>query len=513
MSMVKNRLLALALTVIGCCMAVNAAERMKMSTPVPHAEASSVPVMENPLYDPEGADESYIMNVTENTYWGDEAVDGYKMTIRRSADGKKIYFRDLTPGFNGDANTEGYSWVMGNVEGNDITIPAGQVLYKTENQVLYFEVVSFDEYGSVSDFLDEIHFTIDGDIISQTDNNVRVGVYDNDTYNPGFFIFINQYNIQPIGDIFTFTPPSDATIEKWMMTSSTESRFVNVARSGNDVYIAGFSSMAPDDYVMGTIADGKLTFLSAYILPSATLKYIRLIGAREGEPDEFGFPQLEMIPTYEFDVNEAEDHFTLNPAGDYIVEASYFNFNMLNGLSNVEVFRYAGDVPATPATPEITNWSEADGLVQFVIPSTDVDGNFINPDKLTYRIYLDGELHKFTPEEYAYLAEEMTDIPYAFTDNYDIYTNGSLKSIYLHAPAFTTIEVESTYTVDGDARVSQRALYSGIESVAANSSQIVSETYTDILGRTVASPAPGSLLIKTSVHADGTRTVSKVIVR
>ena len=190
--MVKNRLLALALTVIGCCMAVNAAERMKMSTPVPHAEASSVPVMENPLYDPEGADESYIMNVTENTYWGEEAVDGYKMTIRRSADGKKIYFRDLTPGFNGDANTEGYSWVMGNVEGNDITIPAGQVLYKTENQVLYFEVVSFDEYGSVSDFLDEIHFTIDGDIISQTDNNVRVGVYDNDTYNPGFFIFINQ---------------------------------------------------------------------------------------------------------------------------------------------------------------------------------------------------------------------------------------------------------------------------------------------------------------------------------
>lgn len=515
MSVVKKHLLALALTLIGCCMAVNATERMKMTASVPPAKLPGVPVMDTPLYNPEGTDETYIMNVTENTYWGNEDVDGYKMTIRRSADGKKIYFRDLTPGFNGDANTEGCSWVMGNVDGNDITIPAGQVLYKTSEQTLYFEVVSFDDYGQVSDFLNDIHFTINGDIISQTDNTVRVAVFDDaETIDEaGFFIFMNNFVIQPISDIFTFTPPADAEIEKWMMTSASESRFVNVARSGNDVYIAGFSSMAPDDYVMGTIANGKLTFRSGYILPSAALKYIRLIGAREGEPDEFGFPQLEMISTYEFDVNEAEDHFTLNPADDYIVEASYFNFNMLNGINNVEVFRYAGDVAATPATPEITDWSEIDGLLQFIVPCTDVDGNYINPDKLTYRIYLDGEPHAFTPDSYSALADEMTDIPYAFTDYYDIYTNGSLKTIFLHAPAFTTLEVESTYTVDGDARVSQRAIYSGIESVSANSSQIVSETYTDILGRTVASPAPGSLLIKTSVHADGTRTVSKVIVR
>ena len=47
--MVKNRFLALVLTVIGCCMAVNAAERMKMSTTVPPAKIPGVPVMENPL--------------------------------------------------------------------------------------------------------------------------------------------------------------------------------------------------------------------------------------------------------------------------------------------------------------------------------------------------------------------------------------------------------------------------------------------------------------------------------
>lgn len=510
--MTKNLLLTVVFAASGFLMVANGAERVKMAAP---AKLPGVPVMEEPIYNPEGTDESYIMNVTENTFWGDENVEGYKMTVRRSEDGTKIYFSNLTPGFNGDENTEGYSWVEGNVNGNDITIPAGQVLYKTDVQVLYLEVVTVDELGQVKDFLNEVHFTIDGEKIVQADNSLRVSVFDDaeTAEEAGFFIFMNNFEMQPISDIATFTPPADAEVEQWMLTSDSGSRFVSVARSGNDVYIAGLSSMAPDDYVQGTIADGKLTIKSGYILTSNAMKYIRLIGAREGEPDEFGFPQLVMIPTYEFDVNEAGDSFTLNPAGDYIVEASYFNFNMLDGISNVKIFRYAGDVAATPATPEITMWSEADGLIQFTIPCTDVDGNFINPEKLTYRVYLDGEPHVFTPDAYFYLEAPMTDIPYGFTDYYDIYTNGDQKTIYLHAPAFATVEIESTYTVDGDARTSARAEMSGIDNINAEKSAIVSESFTDLLGRTVSRPTPGAVLIKTTLRADGTRTSAKFIAR
>lgn len=271
--------------------------------------------------------------------------------------------------------------------------------------------------------------------------------------------------------------------------------------------------MAPQDYVVGTIENGQLSFRSGYILTSGTQKYIRLIGARQGEPDEYGNPQLTMTESYKFDVNDAQDHFTLNPLSDYIVEASYFNFTMLNGITQVEVFRYAGDKPATPATPEILMWSEEDALLQVNVPSTDVDGNFINPEHLTYRIYLDGEPHVFTPDEYYCLPSEMTDIPYDFTDYYDIYTNGSTKTIYLHAPAFGTLEVESTYTVDGDARISQRASYGGLTGVDANHGNIVETTYTDLLGRKVSHPGDGSFVIKTTRYADGTRIVSKRIVR
>ena len=59
-----------------------------------------------------------------------------------------------------------------------------------------------------------------------------------------------------------------------------------------------------------------------------------------------------------------------------------------------------------------------------------MEGNYINPDKLTYRIYLDGELHTFSPDQYVAIYEPMTDIPSTFTDNYDIYSNGNTKTIF-----------------------------------------------------------------------------------
>lgn len=513
--MLKHKILSIIIAIFGLTLSAGAAQRMTLATKAQPKLLPGVPVMENPIYNPEGSDEAYIMNVTENTFWGDEDVDGYKMTIRRSADGKKIYFQDLTPGFNGDANTEGYSWVAGDINGTDITIPAGQVLYKSPDQVLYLEIVTVDDYGQVEEFKDDIHFTIDGETIRQADNSLRVSVFKNgDTMDEaGFFIFMNNFEILPMGDVTTFTPPADAEVEQWMMTCDTGSRFMKVARSGNDVYVAGFSSMSPDDYVVGTIQNGKLSFRSGYILTNADTRYIRLIGASEGEPDEWGYPTLTMSSEYTFDVNEAEDHFTLNPSSDYIVEASYFNFTMLNGITNVELFRYAGDKPATPATPEIVSWSDEDQLIRINVPCTDEDGNFINPEHLAYRIYLDGALYEFTPDDYYYLPESMTDLPYSFTDQYDIYSNGDIKTIFFHGPAFNTLEVESIYTVDNDARVSQRAVYAGIGSIDADHGTAVDTEYTDVLGRKVANPQPGMFVIKTTKYADGTRNVSKIVVR
>ncbi|MDE5705481.1 hypothetical protein, partial [Muribaculum sp.] len=52
-----------------------------------------------------------------------------------------------------------------------------------------------------------------------------------------------------------------------------------------------------------------------------------------------------------------------------------------------------------------------------------------------------------------------------------------------------------------------------IESVVGSESPVVSVIYTDLTGRRVIEPAPGSIVIRTAVHADGSRTVAKQLVR
>ena len=470
---------------------------------------------EAPLYDPEGSDENYVMNVVENSWMGEMACYGYKMTVRRSADGKKIYFRDLTPGYNIDETTGLYGWVEGTINGNDISIKSGQILYDNHYfvQTLYLEAVTMDEFGQFMAFLPEIHFTINDDVISQPDNSIYLSPYkDGETMDEaGFFNFMNNFSIMPIGEIPTFTPPADAKTESWVMSHANGQQSVTVARDGNTVYIAGLSDQAPDDFVPGTIEDGKLTFKSYYILSSNPNCYQRLAGAVESEPDEFGNTMLEMTPNFSFDVN-ADGSFTLSPSDSWIVTCDYFLQGLQSGFTGVRMFPYAGDVAATPATPEITFWSAGDMMLQVNVPCEDVDGNYINPEKLAYRIYLDGELHTFTPESYTMLQEPMTDIPYNFTEYYDIYSNGNTKSIYLHADEARQVKVESVYTVDGETRTSAPA---ELASVAAGITEktVVDTVYTDLTGRIVKHPSHGAILLKTTRYDDGTRTVNKEIIR
>ncbi len=495
-------------------LAANAAAvgREKMPARLP-----GVPVDDKPVYNPEGTDEYYIMNVTENdALYGTVKQIGYKMNIRRSADGSTIWFRDLTPGFN-PGDTE-YAWVKGTVDGNEVTVKAGQIIYYNEmaNSTLYLEVVTLDEYSAVDKFENEIKFTISGNIITQADNSRYIGVYrDGETMDEaGFFLFMNDFVIQPVGEIAKFTPSENTDIQPWIMSHADGSTQIKVAFEGDNVLIAGLSPMAPEDYVPGTITDGKLTIKTGYILTSNPLRYVRLVGAVEAGTDVFGFPEFSPVPSYSFTVGADRKSLTLDSDEAWILESDYEMSSFYSGVHNVRLFYYAGDVAAVPATPEIIEWNDYDGIISFTLPATDVDGSYINPDKLSYRIYLDGVRHEFSTDSYFGLTENMTEIPYGFTDYYDIYSNGDFKNIYLHASAeWDAIEIESVYTVDGVTNTSARAYFSRSGVSDIERADVVGESYTDMYGRTVVEPRPGSLVIRTTSYSDGSVRHDKYVVR
>ena len=68
-------------------------------------------------------------------------------------------------------------------------------------------------------------------------------------------------------------------------------------------------------------------------------------------------------------------------------------------------------VPAVPANPTADDWYDCGGVsgnskFSFTLPTTDVDGNPIDPEKLSYSIYVDGELFTFDAAHYTNDIEE-----------------------------------------------------------------------------------------------------------
>ena len=183
-------------------------------------------------------------------------------------------------------------------------------------------------------------------------------------------------------------------------------------------------------------------------------------------------------------------------------------------------------VPAVPANP--TLWEDSwfddgteDGYscFDFLLPTTDVDGNPIDPELLSYSIFTDGdELFTFEADTYTYdLTEDMTEIPYSI---YHAGTDFDASRVYFYRtntgdnPLFTErIGIQVYYTVDGVKNASE-IVYTyltptSVENIAV-SNPVTSERYYNVAGRSSAEPFEGmNIVVRT--HADGTTSVAKVV--
>ena len=133
------------------------------------------------------------------------------------------------------------------------------------------------------------------------------------------------------------------------------------------------------------------------------------------------------------------------------------------------VYPVIEDVAAVPATPEINaignyNKEYGYGYISFVVPTTDVDGNEIKEANLFYQFYSDieGDIQPivFTPEVCEKLTEDMTIIPYTFTDGWDFADKGTYKVVYINYnfnEMYDRIGVKSIYTGGGETHESEIA--------------------------------------------------------
>ncbi|MDY6300283.1 MAG: hypothetical protein SPL96_00095 [Bacteroidales bacterium] len=183
-------------------------------------------------------------------------------------------------------------------------------------------------------------------------------------------------------------------------------------------------------------------------------------------------------------------------------------------------------VPAVPAPPVIEDWfdggdEEGNTYLIFSMPTTDVDGHLINPEYLSYSIWIDNGNgpEQFTFEADVYvndLFEDMIEIPYwYYIYGQDLTPYGCIfyRTNEGDNPLFTeNIGVQAIYEVDGIKNGSDIAwLYDthvAVDEVNAGKS-VASVRYYNVAGQEMAQPS--GMTIQITTYTDGTKSAVKVI--
>ena len=184
--------------------------------------------------------------------------------------------------------------------------------------------------------------------------------------------------------------------------------------------------------------------------------------------------------------------------------------------------------PIIPANPTADEWYDcgndwATSKFYFTLPTTDTEGNPLDPTRLSYSIFLDDDqIFTFDYWDYDYdIEDDMTEIPYSiYADGYDItdhvvYFYGTNYSEW---PIFNWRIGIQVYYTDHGVKTASDIVYLEVfpnpnPDTAVNEvntgKTVANVRYYNMAGQEVAQPQ--GMVIKVTTYTDGTTSSAKVV--
>lgn len=353
------------------------------------------------------------------------------------------------------------------------------------------------------------------------------------TYADGDWLGFASANIHiyPIQET-TACPPEGVARELYAVTATqlsettgepaTTQQLAQMAFSGNDAWLA--TPGGTGGWMHGTKHDdGSIVFGPQYLGPCKELgthlwfmpaDYTLLETGSEWEPYELQLDRCDDIRL----APDGNGGYAAQEGKAIVTNAAAEKVLYVNTFLSPAVAPFE-EVAAKPATPDVWEYYPYDsewgfGLFSAIIPTTDTEGQIINSEKLSYVIYLGDENHLLTlsPSKYCYLDHEMTELPYHFTDNFDISLTEMGHTVYLFSDGYDRVGVQSIYRGAGEERRSDIGwsdgeVTDGIAPAATNATAAPAARY-DLQGRRISKPTRGISIVR---MADG--TVRKQVIR
>ena len=387
---------------------------------------------------------SYLYAENQNLYIGNQSGEVSIVF----GENNEIYIKDPL------MNYAYGSWVSGtyDAEAGKVTIPVPQNLLYVEQYDACIAMVPILGYQATDFTAQDITYTV-----TQSDGNMVLTLDGFTDYNKTLGAgWTDDNTIQVYGEyntVFTegeYAPPTPVEIPEgvevfqYVLTHDGGSIPVYVAVDGNDIYFQGLSEYLPESWVKGTKDGDQVTF--------AAKQYM-------GEYGSYGssyfFYNGETVFTYDAEA----DTYSAEGQVFGVLADKYYDGNYTNPVIGPVV-----EKAATPANPAIESLKESDygWYINFNVPVVDVDGSPLVVDKLSYMFYTDveGEIQPltFTPETHSRLTENMVEIPYTFSDDYDIY-NSQIYLNDLYSADWNKIGIQSIYTGGDETNASEIQWY------------------------------------------------------
>jgi len=484
--------------------------------------AQAAPVFKTPA----GEKKTYTVTMNASQGWGETELTGLAYDLY--FDGNTVYITNMfLPALKSDVV------ITGTIEGNTITIPTGEFYC---NDTYYGEALYVKRFLTDSMCVDStdtpIVWTIDGDNIIDNDERGCMALCKEDGT-------LDCYLDDAVFEPFTLvaaTPPADAIIKYYhcfmdYTFEETQSNYVvTVAIDGNDVYIkhlvgtSGHGSIeggyVPDAWLKGTIdEDGNICLTSGQYL-GVDAKGYHLFFTTCYLNEDYEFVAIDDDYTFEYDP-ETGNYVTRNWA--LTLQGSTPCYYYQEAV--LYPFEYVPAKPATPEMPEnhtLVDYYDWMGEYWFIfdIPMVDTEGNFIDPDSMTYSLFVDDNVFTFNPDPYTLFTEPTSEIPYFKTDWDNIIAstgcNDTHHSITLFQTGFKKLGVQSYYLVNGVKTASDIMWYyldgTGISETDAVTKQVLSEEEYDLTGRRVTIPSNG-IFVRKVTYTDGTTQTFKHLVK
>lgn len=489
----------------------------EITSSMPTAKRLEVPkkhVFSAPILSAEGERQNYI----SSNYWANAIQDmsnftydeGLVATIIYDNEDSSVYLDALVP-----------SWQEGLLKGE---AKDGVLIFQSDQLVsewgvgnIYIGAATYDSKTDEYSLIESYSFSKSketGDyILNDTESGQRVYIV---VYleNGMLIRLLYQMTLSPFNET-TAIPPSDAKIEKKVLTHFDDINkypykgVIKTVTKGNEIWLEGFSG-ATTGYVKGEILeDGSIRIPSGQLTVAYTGTHINyMYTASKSAEDGHFYPTDAIILTKNGDTYSSEPQ-------DYIrygynegsIDYQYKNFI-------VEPYDMTMRKPAAPYIRTVDVVREGDLAqghepgeiyMEFVIPSECVEGKLLDPNCMSWRLYLDDKLYTFSPSSYSYLEKDLTEIPYTYSDYNDIIFLG-FHILYLKTKSVAKVGIESVYTME-DGRMIASDIAEKVVNINVGLSEVrdivpVKTEWYDLQGRKVVAPSSG-MFIKTDIYPDG----------